>query len=144
LFPIKLPPTEPVTLIEPVSIREPEIPADPVNGNAAAADPVATVKLNVVASPLVNVSTFPLTLPVDIKLPVDTDTAEPVFTVKLNVEPSPFVKVSVFALTDPVLIKLPVSTEACALSANDAVRANEELNAYDELVAVAAFVAFNA
>jgi hypothetical protein len=67
-----------------------------------------------------------------------------VFTVKLNVEPSPFVKVSVFALTDPVLIKLPVSTEACALSANDAVRANEELNAYDELVAVAAFVAFNA
>ena len=65
----------PVTATGPNTPNEPVIRALPVKGNAAPPPPlpVATVKVNVVASALVNVYTLPLTLPVLIKLPVDWD-----------------------------------------------------------------------
>jgi hypothetical protein len=48
----------PVELTLPVTVNEPVIPAEPVNGNAAAAEPVATVIGNVVPLPFVNVIIF--------------------------------------------------------------------------------------
>jgi hypothetical protein len=91
----------------------------------AAAEPVATVKLNVLPSPLVKVSVFELTLPVTINEPVLTEAAEPVATVRANVLPSPLVNVSTFDVALPVTIRLPVLTVAAAFKANEAVVANE-------------------
>ena len=97
----------------PVTISEPVF--------AATAEPVLTVKLNVLPSPLVNVSVFELTLPVTISEPVFAATPEPVLTVKLKVDPSPLVNVSTLLETEPVAIselrlldryvKLPSSSE---------------------------------
>ena len=87
------------------------------------AEPVLTVKLNVLPSPLVKVSVFELTLPVTINEPVLTLTAEPVFTVKANVLPSPLVNVRILLVALPVTIRLPVFTAAAAFKANEAVTA---------------------
>jgi hypothetical protein len=94
------------TFIDPVTPNDPEIIAEPVNGNVLVTDPVATVTLNVLASPLVNVITL---------LTADAVTSnEPVLTVT-----------PAFKAYDAVI--------ACeAEVANDA---DVEFNAYDALLA---------
>jgi hypothetical protein len=61
----------PVELTLPVTVNDPVIVAEPVNGNAEVADPVATVIGNVVPLPFVNVIVFEDTDAVTILLPTN-------------------------------------------------------------------------
>jgi hypothetical protein len=58
---------------------------------------------------------------------------EPVATVKLNVEPSPLVNVNTLLVTEPVVSKDAVDTVVPAFKANEAVVANDEDTANDDV-----------
>lgn len=99
------------------------------------AEPVFTVKLNVEPSPLVKVKVLELTLPVTIKLPVLAATAEPVATVTVNCELSPFVNVITLLAAEAVVNNEAVDTVVPAFKANEAVVANDDDIACDEVIA---------